>query len=143
MMSCLRFCTLVLSSTGMSDLSIFRKGTFLLQGEPGSLDGGTIDSPSRGNTGTALKWWNLADKPVSSTPSQYKDLTDQIIPFIHPAECTRGTYAGPVGNTSRPVQPLNGRTSECICATSASSTTATLSFTAAAATLLAGAALFF
>jgi hypothetical protein len=28
-------------------------------------------------------WWNLADKPMSISPSQYSQLVNQIINFIH------------------------------------------------------------
>jgi carbonic anhydrase len=100
-------------------------------------DGGLTTPPC-----SEVVWWNLADKPVAISPSQYSQLVEQIVNFIHLAECKPGTYAGPIGSTSRPTQPLNGRTVERICATSDSST-ASLSFAALGATLLAGTALFF
>jgi hypothetical protein len=42
-------------------------------------------------------------------------LVSLIIGYLDPATCALGTNAGPAGSTSRPTQPLNGRTVERIC----------------------------
>jgi carbonic anhydrase len=73
-------------------------------------DGGLTTPPC-----SEVVWWNLADKPVSISPSQYNQLLNQVLHYIDPSTCQRGTNAGPRGITSRPVQPLNGRTVERVC----------------------------
>jgi hypothetical protein len=95
-------------------------------------------------------WWNLADTPVSITPAQYNTLVFLITDYLDPATCALGTNAGPAGSTSRPTQPLNGRTVERICPVgfmddtedSDDSGADILPLTAMGAAAMAGAALF-
>jgi carbonic anhydrase len=106
-------------------------------------DGGLTTPPC-----SEVVWWNLADKPVLVTPAQYNQLVEQVLDYTDIATCTPGTNAGPAGSTSRPVQPLNGRSVERICpkgfveeeSTSSAASTG-LSMMGAAA--VAGAALLF
>jgi hypothetical protein len=60
-------------------------------------------------------WWNLADTPVSITQAQYDSLASLITGYLDATTCELGTNAGPLGITSRPTQPLNGRIVERIC----------------------------
>jgi carbonic anhydrase len=73
-------------------------------------DGGLTTPPC-----SQVVWWNLADAPVKITPGQYWQLTNQILNFVDPSTCQLATNAGPAGSTSRPVQPLNGRSVERVC----------------------------
>jgi carbonic anhydrase len=73
-------------------------------------DGGLTTPPC-----SEVVWWNLADKPVSISPSQYRQLAHQVLNFVDTSTCQQGTNAGPIGITSRPVQPLNGRLLERVC----------------------------
>jgi carbonic anhydrase len=73
-------------------------------------DGGLTTPPC-----SEVVWWNLADKAVSITPGQYLKLTEHVLGYTNPEDCLLGTNAGSAGSTSRPVQPLNGRTVERIC----------------------------
>ena len=72
-------------------------------------DGGLTTPPC-----SEVVWWNLADKPVEISPAQYNQLVTLVLDYLT-TNCTLGTSAGPAGSTSRPVQPLNGRTIERIC----------------------------
>jgi carbonic anhydrase len=73
-------------------------------------DGGLTTPPC-----SEVVWWNLADTPVKITPGQYWEMTSQILKYVNPSTCQLGTNAGPAGSTSRPVQPLNGRSVERVC----------------------------
>jgi hypothetical protein len=73
-------------------------------------DGGLTTPPC-----SEVVWWNLADKPVSITPAQYSQLVQQILYYTDVDTCEHGTNAGKAGSTSRPTQPLNGRSVERIC----------------------------
>jgi carbonic anhydrase len=73
-------------------------------------DGGLTTPPC-----SEVVWWNLADKAVSITPGQYSRLSEYVLGFTDPSTCHSGTNAGSAGSTSRPIQPLNGRTVERIC----------------------------
>jgi hypothetical protein len=73
-------------------------------------DGGLTTPPC-----SEVIWWNLADKPVSITPSQYSQLLHHILEYTKIATCEHGTSAGTAGSTGRPTQPLNGHYVEKIC----------------------------
>jgi carbonic anhydrase len=73
-------------------------------------DGGLTTPPC-----SEVVWWNLADKAVSVTPGQYHELAELVLGYTDPVTCELGSNAGSFGTTSRPVQPLNGRTVERIC----------------------------
>jgi hypothetical protein len=72
-------------------------------------DGGLTTPPC-----SEVVWWNIADKPVSLDPAQFHQLIELIINYVD-TECHTGTYAGPVGSTSRPTVALNGRTVDRVC----------------------------
>jgi hypothetical protein len=106
-------------------------------------DGGLTTPPC-----SEVVWWNLADKPVSITPSQYSQLLHHILEYTKIATCEHGTSAGTAGSTGRPTQPLNGHYVEKICPkgfimeeTPSASAAACMSVLGAAA--LAGAAILF
>lgn len=104
-------------------------------------DGGLTTPPC-----SEVVWWNLADTPVSITPAQYQQLTDQILNYTDLAKCEPGTAAGPAGSTSRPPQPLNGRYVERICPVGfddGESSSSTISMAAMGAAAVAGAAMLF
>jgi carbonic anhydrase len=103
-------------------------------------DGGLTTPPC-----SEVVWWNLADKPVSVSPGQYEQLVDQIINYISSVTCKEGTYAGPVGSTSRPTVALNGRSVERICPVGfdEDSSASSASISAVVAAAFAGAALLF
>jgi carbonic anhydrase len=73
-------------------------------------DGGLTTPPC-----SEVVWWNLADTPVSVSPSQYRQFVDQVLNFMDPTTCESGSNAGSRGITSRPVQPMNGRSLERVC----------------------------
>jgi hypothetical protein len=73
-------------------------------------DGGLTTPPC-----SEVVWWNVADKPILITPAQYSQLITLILNYIDPSNCQLGTFAGPAGSTSRPVQELHGRTVKRIC----------------------------
>jgi carbonic anhydrase len=60
--------------------------------------------------------WTVIDQPVKITVSQFQDLSSLTLNFVDSETCTLATIADPnSGSTSRPVQPLNGRTITRIC----------------------------
>lgn len=104
-------------------------------------DGGLTTPPC-----SEVVWWNLAEKAVSITPSQYNRLVIFITGYTDIATCNAGTNAGPVGSTSRPTQPLNGRYVERICPkgfVEEESTSSAASMSVLGAAAVAGAALLF
>ena len=70
-------------------------------------DGGLTTPPC-----SEVVWWNLSDKPVSVSVSQYSELVQLI---RDPDSCEFLTLASESGSTSRPVQDLNGREVKRIC----------------------------
>jgi len=78
-----------------------------------NYDGGLTTPPC---TETVL--WNVVEKPVKITPAQYTDLMVLILNYVNDETCEYATIANPLsGSTSRPTQPLNGRTVTRICPT--------------------------
>jgi len=75
-------------------------------------DGGLTTPPC-----SEVVWWNLADKPLPISANQYMRLVDLVTGFLDPTTCKLGSNAGPAGSTSRPVQPIYGRTVERVCPT--------------------------
>ena len=76
-------------------------------------DGGLTTPPC-----SEVVWWNLVDKVISVTPAQYENLVVDVLEYIDPSTCHYGSSAGPAGVTSRPIQPLNGRSVERVCPSS-------------------------
>jgi carbonic anhydrase len=73
-------------------------------------DGGLTTPPC-----SEVVWWNLSDKSVSISVSQYSELVQLILEYRDPASCELLTLASDSGGTSRPVQDLNGREVKRIC----------------------------
>jgi carbonic anhydrase len=59
--------------------------------------------------------WNVVDTPISLSIIEYKSIVDLILSFTDPATCLPASVHSPSGYTSRPVQPLNGRTITHFC----------------------------
>jgi carbonic anhydrase len=59
---------------------------------------------------TEIVSWNVVDKPVSLSVHEYNALVDLILLYESPETCSLATVAAPSGETSRPTQPINGRT---------------------------------
>jgi carbonic anhydrase len=59
---------------------------------------------------TEIVSWNVVDKPVSLSVHEYNALVDLILRYESPETCSLATVAAPSGETSRPTQPINGRT---------------------------------
>lgn len=76
-------------------------------------DGGLTTPPC-----SEVVWWNVIDQAVSVTPGQYERLVVDVLEYIDSSTCQYGSSAGPAGVTSRPIQPLNGRSVERICPSS-------------------------
>ena len=57
-----------------------------------------------------IVFWNVVDTPVKLSVREYKRLVDLIIGYTDPESCEPASIASAGGDTSRPVQPLNGRT---------------------------------
>lgn len=75
-------------------------------------DGGLTTPPC-----SQVVWWNLASKPTEISVSQFNRLSDYILNFVDPTTCAPATVASVGGSTSRPPQPLNGRSVDLICQT--------------------------
>lgn len=54
--------------------------------------------------------WNVVDIPVSISVREFNTIINLILDFVNPETCEVASAASPSGYTSRPVQPLNGRT---------------------------------
>jgi carbonic anhydrase len=54
--------------------------------------------------------WNVVDTPVSLSVREFLALDSFILDYVSPETCELATVAGPAGGTSRPTQPINGRT---------------------------------
>lgn len=79
-------------------------------------DGGLTTPPC-----TEVVWWNFNTEPLLISIRQFQVMTDIILNTrVLDAEgnCNRITVASEGGSTSRPPQPLNGRTIDKICALS-------------------------
>lgn len=63
--------------------------------------------------------WNLATEPMKISPRQFAVMSEIILKTMDPAtDCTKKlTVASKTGSTSRPPQPLNGRTVKISCPT--------------------------
>lgn len=59
--------------------------------------------------------WNVADKPLLISVSQYNDLASLTLNYVDTSTCEFATVASPAGSTSRPTQALNGRNVTRIC----------------------------
>jgi carbonic anhydrase len=75
-----------------------------------NYDGGLTTPPC-----TEIVEWNVADKPLLISVSQYNDLASLTLNYVNDTTCEFATVASPSGSTSRPTQPLNNRTVERIC----------------------------
>lgn len=74
-------------------------------------DGGLTTPPC-----TEIVHWSVADKPLAVPVAQFLDLVGLILNYVDSDTCELATIASPLdGTTSRPVQPLNGRTVQRIC----------------------------
>jgi carbonic anhydrase len=82
-------------------------------------DGGLTNPPC-----SEVVWWNLADTAVPISVRQFQEMTTLMFNYLD-SNCELGTLASPAGSTSRPVQPLNGRTVKRICPVGYEDTTAT------------------
>jgi carbonic anhydrase len=60
-------------------------------------------------------WWNLASTPVKISVAQYQALSYLTLNYRSPDTCRPATIASPSGSTSRPVQPMHGRSLHKIC----------------------------
>ena len=65
--------------------------------------------------------WSVASRPLEISTTEEKDLADLILGYVG-EDCFAKTVASSGGATSRPTQPLNGRTLELICPESFKST---------------------
>jgi carbonic anhydrase len=54
--------------------------------------------------------WNVVDTPVSLSVREFLALDNFILDYVSPNTCEYASVAGPAGGTSRPTQPINGRT---------------------------------
>jgi carbonic anhydrase len=70
--------------------------------------------------------WNVVDTPVSISVREYKSIIDLILNYVDPEICLPASVFSPSGYTSRPVQPLNGRTITHMCPTGTESRFETL-----------------
>jgi carbonic anhydrase len=59
---------------------------------------------------TEIVSWNVVDKPISLSVAEYRVLVDLVLLYKSPETCSLATVAAPSGETSRPTQPINGRT---------------------------------
>lgn len=57
-----------------------------------------------------IVYWNVVDMPVPISVSEYMSLAGLILDYVDPETCEFSSVASPSGSTSRPLQPLNGRT---------------------------------
>lgn len=61
--------------------------------------------------------WNVVDTPISLSIIEYNEIIEAIFGFTDPETCEQSSVFSPSGFTSRPVQPLNGRTIKHLCPT--------------------------
>jgi carbonic anhydrase len=74
-------------------------------------DGGLTTPPC-----TEIVDWSVANAPLVVSVAQFHDLVGLLLSYVDPDTCELSTIASPFGGTtSRPVQPLNGRTVQRIC----------------------------
>jgi carbonic anhydrase len=73
-------------------------------------DGGLTTPPC-----SEVVWWNLASTPVKISVAQYQALSYLTLNYRSPDTCRPATIASPSGSTSRPVQPMYGRSLDKIC----------------------------
>jgi carbonic anhydrase len=66
--------------------------------------------------------WSVAEIPLFISVHQYRKLMSIILNYRHSETCELASIASPSGTTSRPIQPLNQRHVQHICASSSSST---------------------
>lgn len=59
--------------------------------------------------------WNVVDTPISLSIIEYNEIIDFILGYTDPETCEQSSVFSPSGFTSRPVQPLNGRTITHLC----------------------------
>jgi len=64
-----------------------------------------------------IVWWNLSDAVMDISVRQFNDFADIILntQVEKDGQCQKTTVANKAGSTSRPVQPLYGRTIDRIC----------------------------
>jgi len=63
---------------------------------------------------TEIVHWSVASKPVQISTTQERELANLILNYVG-EDCVHGSVASTGGSTSRPPQPLNGRTVDLIC----------------------------
>jgi carbonic anhydrase len=74
-------------------------------------DGGLTTPPC-----TEIVDWSVADAPLVVSVAQFHDVVGLLLNYVAPDTCQLATIASPLGGTtSRPVQPLNGRSVQRIC----------------------------
>jgi carbonic anhydrase len=73
-------------------------------------DGGFTTPPC-----SQVVWWNIASTPVKISVAQYQALSYLTLNYRSADTCRPATIASPSGSTSRPVQPMNGRSLHKIC----------------------------
>jgi carbonic anhydrase len=61
--------------------------------------------------------WNVVDTPISLSIIEYNAIIEFIFGYRNPETCELASVYSPSGFTSRPVQPLNGRTIQHFCPT--------------------------
>jgi carbonic anhydrase len=61
--------------------------------------------------------WNVVDTPISLSIIEFDDIINAIFGFTDPETCKKSSVFSPSGFTSRPAQPLNGRTITHFCPT--------------------------
>jgi len=68
---------------------------------------------------TQAVYWNLADKPMRISVRQFAVMSEMILKTLNPdKDCKEVlTVASKTGSTSRPPQPINGRTIKKMCPT--------------------------
>ena len=54
--------------------------------------------------------WNVIDTPISLSIIEFQEIIESIFGYTDPESCEQTSVFSPAGFTSRPVQPLNGRT---------------------------------
>ena len=54
--------------------------------------------------------WNVVDTPISLSIIEYSEIIEAILSYTDQESCEEKSVFSPSGFTSRPVQPLNGRT---------------------------------
>lgn len=76
-----------------------------------TYDGGLTTPPC-----SEVVEWNVVDKPIEITVSQFNDLSSLVLNYVSAESCEFATIADPkTGSTSRPPVALNGREVTRIC----------------------------